>query len=90
MIDGNLINSFLLIRDGATRCGPFFVVYNVLEQISMDREVDIFTAVRQIQIRRPECVSTVVSITAILIFNIVLRRYKLKINEFKIFLLVEL
>ncbi|XP_052694681.1 receptor-type tyrosine-protein phosphatase epsilon-like [Crassostrea angulata] len=48
----------VLSRDGATRCGPFFVVYNVLEQISMDREVDIFTAVRQIQIRRPECVST--------------------------------
>uniref|UniRef100_A0A8W8NVN9 protein-tyrosine-phosphatase n=1 Tax=Magallana gigas TaxID=29159 RepID=A0A8W8NVN9_MAGGI len=49
----------VMSRDGATRCGPFFVVYNVLEQISVDREVDIFTAVRQIQIRRPECVSTV-------------------------------
>uniref|UniRef100_A0A8W8NR64 Receptor-type tyrosine-protein phosphatase T n=1 Tax=Magallana gigas TaxID=29159 RepID=A0A8W8NR64_MAGGI len=49
----------VLSRDGATRCGPFFVVYNVLEQISVDREVDIFTAVRQIQIRRPECVATV-------------------------------
>ncbi|XP_065941091.1 receptor-type tyrosine-protein phosphatase epsilon [Magallana gigas] len=49
----------VLSRDGATRCGPFFVLYNVLEQISVDREVDIFTAVRQIQIRRPECVSTV-------------------------------
>lgn len=49
----------VLSRDGATRCGPFFVVYNVLEQISVDKEVDIFTAVRQIQIRRPECVSTV-------------------------------
>ncbi|XP_052694675.1 receptor-type tyrosine-protein phosphatase epsilon-like [Crassostrea angulata] len=49
----------VLSSDGATRCGPFFVVYNVLEQISVDKEVDIFTAVRQIQIRRPECVSTV-------------------------------
>ncbi|XP_065938486.1 receptor-type tyrosine-protein phosphatase alpha [Magallana gigas] len=49
----------VLSSDGATRCGPFFVVYNVLEQISVDSEVDIFTAVRQIQIRRPECVSTV-------------------------------
>eukprot|EP00105_Crassostrea_gigas_P001765 XP_011414057.1 PREDICTED: receptor-type tyrosine-protein phosphatase epsilon-like [Crassostrea gigas] len=47
----------VMSRDGATRCGPFLVVYNVLEQISVDREVDIFTAVRQIQIRRPECVS---------------------------------
>lgn len=62
------MNVFILIRDGATRCGPFFVVYNVLEQISVDREVDIFTAVRQIQIRRPECVSTVVGITVIFLF----------------------
>uniref|UniRef100_K1PK35 Receptor-type tyrosine-protein phosphatase U n=1 Tax=Magallana gigas TaxID=29159 RepID=K1PK35_MAGGI len=46
--------------DGATRCGPFFVVYNVLEQISVDREVDIFTTTRQLQVRRPEFVSTLV------------------------------
>lgn len=36
----------------------------------MDREVDIFTAVRQIQIRRPECVSTVVGISYISILII--------------------
>nr|XP_022311639.1 receptor-type tyrosine-protein phosphatase alpha-like [Crassostrea virginica] len=44
--------------DGATRCGPFCVVYNALEQITMDREVDIFTIARQLQVRRPEFVST--------------------------------
>uniref|UniRef100_A0A8W8NTJ8 Receptor-type tyrosine-protein phosphatase kappa n=1 Tax=Magallana gigas TaxID=29159 RepID=A0A8W8NTJ8_MAGGI len=48
----------VLSSDGATRCGPFFVVYNVLEQISVDREVDIFTTTRQLQVRRPEFVST--------------------------------
>nr|XP_022311625.1 receptor-type tyrosine-protein phosphatase epsilon-like isoform X1 [Crassostrea virginica] len=43
--------------DGATRCGPFCVVYNALEQITVDREVDIFTIARQLQVRRPEFVS---------------------------------
>lgn len=49
------------LSDGATRCGPFCVVYNVLEQISVDREVDVFTTTRQLQVRRPEFVSTLVS-----------------------------
>ncbi|XP_061170697.1 receptor-type tyrosine-protein phosphatase alpha-like [Saccostrea echinata] len=48
----------VLSSDGATRCGAFAVVYNALEQLSMDKEVDIFTITRQLQIRRPEFVST--------------------------------
>nr|XP_022311632.1 receptor-type tyrosine-protein phosphatase epsilon-like [Crassostrea virginica] len=48
----------VLSSDGATRCGPFCVVYNALEQITVDREVDIFTIARQLQVRRPEFVST--------------------------------
>nr|XP_022305063.1 receptor-type tyrosine-protein phosphatase epsilon-like [Crassostrea virginica] len=48
----------VLSSDGATRCGPFCVVYNALEQITGDREVDIFTIARQLQVRRPEFVST--------------------------------
>ncbi|XP_061185153.1 receptor-type tyrosine-protein phosphatase epsilon-like [Saccostrea echinata] len=48
----------ILSSDGATRCGAFCVVYNALEQLSMDREVDIFTITRQLRIRRPEFVST--------------------------------
>nr|XP_022305532.1 receptor-type tyrosine-protein phosphatase epsilon-like [Crassostrea virginica] len=48
----------VLSSDGATRCGPFFVVYNALEQITVDREVDIFTIARQLQVRRTEFVST--------------------------------
>ncbi|XP_062573671.1 receptor-type tyrosine-protein phosphatase alpha-like [Saccostrea cucullata] len=48
----------ILSSDGATRCGAFCVVYNALEQLSMDQEVDIFTITRQLQIRRPEFVST--------------------------------
>ncbi|XP_078327528.1 receptor-type tyrosine-protein phosphatase alpha-like [Crassostrea virginica] len=48
----------VLSSDGATRCGPFCVVYNALEQFLADREVDIFTTARQLQVRRPEFVST--------------------------------
>ncbi|XP_061170764.1 receptor-type tyrosine-protein phosphatase alpha-like [Saccostrea echinata] len=48
----------IMSSDGATRCGAFCVVYNALEQLSMDQEVDIFTITRQLQIRRPEFVST--------------------------------
>ncbi|XP_062573670.1 receptor-type tyrosine-protein phosphatase alpha-like [Saccostrea cucullata] len=48
----------VLSSDGATRCGAFCVVYNALEQLSMDQEADIFTITRQLQIRRPEFVST--------------------------------
>ena len=61
---GKLYLLFLLTlySDGATRCGPFCVVYNALEQITVDREVDIFTIARQLQVRRPEFVSTLVSI----------------------------
>ncbi|XP_061170708.1 receptor-type tyrosine-protein phosphatase epsilon-like [Saccostrea echinata] len=47
----------ILSSDGATRCGAFCVVYNALEQLSMDQEVDIFTITRQLQIRRPEFLS---------------------------------
>nr|XP_022305530.1 receptor-type tyrosine-protein phosphatase epsilon-like isoform X2 [Crassostrea virginica] len=48
----------VLSSDGAARCGPFFVVYNALEQITVDSEVDIFTIARQLQVRRTEFVST--------------------------------
>ncbi|XP_056002460.1 receptor-type tyrosine-protein phosphatase alpha-like isoform X2 [Ostrea edulis] len=48
----------ILSSDGATRCGPFCVVYNALEQIAMDKEVDIFTIARQFQVRRTEFLST--------------------------------
>ncbi|XP_062593163.1 receptor-type tyrosine-protein phosphatase alpha-like [Saccostrea cucullata] len=44
--------------DGAKRCGPFCVAYNVIEQFILDKEIDIFTATRLIQIRRPEFIST--------------------------------
>ncbi|XP_056017459.1 receptor-type tyrosine-protein phosphatase T-like [Ostrea edulis] len=48
----------VLSSDGAKRCGQFLVVFNALEQLIVDTEVDIFTITRQLQIRRPEFISS--------------------------------
>ncbi|XP_056019844.1 receptor-type tyrosine-protein phosphatase C-like [Ostrea edulis] len=50
----------VLSSDGAKRCGQFLVVFNALEQLTMDTEVDIFTITRQLQIQRPEFISSLV------------------------------
>nr|XP_034321166.1 receptor-type tyrosine-protein phosphatase alpha-like [Crassostrea gigas] len=44
----------ILSSDGASLCGLFIAVHNVIQQMNMDDRVDVFTAVRQLQIRRPE------------------------------------
>ena len=49
-------------RDGCTRCGIFLATGLVIEQKEMDEEVDIFQVVRRIQTRRPEFLSSVVSL----------------------------
>ncbi|XP_061194946.1 receptor-type tyrosine-protein phosphatase epsilon-like [Saccostrea echinata] len=41
-------------KDGASLCGVFCAIHNVLQQINMDDRVDVFTVVRQLQVRRPE------------------------------------
>ena len=50
----------ILFRDGAEEVGVFCVLHNVLQQLRMDKEVDIFTAVRQIQTRTPEVITKLV------------------------------
>ncbi|XP_065926867.1 receptor-type tyrosine-protein phosphatase alpha isoform X2 [Magallana gigas] len=44
----------ILSSDGASQCGLFIAVHNIIQQMNMDDRVDVFTAVRQLQIRRPE------------------------------------
>ncbi|XP_061190331.1 receptor-type tyrosine-protein phosphatase mu-like [Saccostrea echinata] len=56
--------------DGSALCGVFCAVYNTLQQLSMDGEVDIFSAVQQLQIRRPELCSTMEEY--MMIYNVVL------------------
>lgn len=45
-----------------TRWGIFLATSLVIEQKEMDEEVDIFQVVRRIQIRRPNLLSSVVSL----------------------------
>ncbi|XP_061165548.1 receptor-type tyrosine-protein phosphatase epsilon-like [Saccostrea echinata] len=41
-------------KDGASLSGVFCAIHNVIQQINMDDRVDVFIAVRQLQVRRPE------------------------------------
>jgi hypothetical protein len=47
--------------DGASLCGVFCAVHNVIQQITLDDVVDVFTAVRQLHVRRPEFCANLVS-----------------------------
>ncbi|XP_061179773.1 receptor-type tyrosine-protein phosphatase epsilon-like isoform X3 [Saccostrea echinata] len=48
----------ILSKDGATGCGVLCGVYNAVQQLQQDDVVDMFSIVRQLQIRRPEMIST--------------------------------
>ncbi|XP_056013132.1 receptor-type tyrosine-protein phosphatase kappa-like isoform X2 [Ostrea edulis] len=48
------ISIVVLSSDGASRTGTFCAVFNALEELTTDDEVDLFTIVRQLQIRRTE------------------------------------
>ncbi|XP_062607518.1 receptor-type tyrosine-protein phosphatase T-like isoform X4 [Saccostrea cucullata] len=48
----------VISKDGATLCGVFCSVYNLIQQLTLDENVDVFTAVRLLQKRRPEFCST--------------------------------
>nr|XP_022307759.1 receptor-type tyrosine-protein phosphatase alpha-like [Crassostrea virginica] len=48
----------IVSKDGASLCGAFCAVFNCIQQINMDNNVDVFTTVRQLQTRRPEFCST--------------------------------
>uniref|UniRef100_A0A8W8P2R4 protein-tyrosine-phosphatase n=1 Tax=Magallana gigas TaxID=29159 RepID=A0A8W8P2R4_MAGGI len=44
--------------DGAALCGVFCAVYNLIQQLTMDEEIDVISVVRLLQTRRPELCST--------------------------------
>nr|XP_022309914.1 receptor-type tyrosine-protein phosphatase T-like [Crassostrea virginica]XP_022309915.1 receptor-type tyrosine-protein phosphatase T-like [Crassostrea virginica] len=48
----------VISKDGAALCGVFCALHNAIQQLTMDNEVDVFSIVRQLQIRRPELCST--------------------------------
>nr|XP_022299957.1 receptor-type tyrosine-protein phosphatase T-like isoform X2 [Crassostrea virginica] len=53
------VNAAIVVsKDGAERCGMFCAIYNCLQQMRIEDSVDVFTAVRQMRIRRPELCQT--------------------------------
>lgn len=56
----NDYNLGLFYRDGASGCGLLCAALNATQQLCQDAEVDMFTIVRQLQVRRPEMVATLV------------------------------
>ncbi|XP_062596526.1 receptor-type tyrosine-protein phosphatase kappa-like [Saccostrea cucullata] len=48
----------VLSKDGASCCGLFIAVYNAVQQLQLDGEIDMFTIVQQLHCRRPEMIST--------------------------------
>eukprot|EP00105_Crassostrea_gigas_P000840 XP_011412795.1 PREDICTED: receptor-type tyrosine-protein phosphatase epsilon [Crassostrea gigas] len=48
----------IVSKDGASLCGVFCAVFNSIQQITMDDNIDVFTTIRQLQTRRPEFCST--------------------------------
>ncbi|XP_065922317.1 receptor-type tyrosine-protein phosphatase C-like [Magallana gigas] len=48
----------VLSSDGAALCGVFCAVYNLIQQLTIDEEIDVFSVVRLLQTRRPELCST--------------------------------
>ena len=53
-------------RNGCTRSGILVAISLVIEQKELDEEVDIFQVVRRIQTRRPELLSSLVSLTTLI------------------------
>ena len=43
-----------------TGCGVLCAVYNAIQQLQQDEEVDMFTIVRQLLVRNPELITSLV------------------------------
>ena len=57
-----------LPRDGYQRCGLMIAACYMLEKLKVDREVDVFRAVKQVRIPRPQLVTSLVSGLPLLLF----------------------
>ena len=56
-----IVHFLYYYSDGASKCGMFCAVYNILERLDEINEVDVSYSVRQIQIRSPQSITSVVS-----------------------------
>ena len=61
-----------LSRYGYERCGLMIAACYMLEKLKVDREVDVFRAVKQVRIPRPQLVTSLVSGLPFLCFCFIL------------------
>ena len=47
-------------RDGASECGLILALCHICDKIRLEQEVDVFHAVKQIRLGRPQFVSSMV------------------------------
>nr|XP_022311908.1 uncharacterized protein LOC111117113 isoform X3 [Crassostrea virginica] len=55
---GEEVKTLVIGQDGNRAPALFIVLYNVLQQLRLDKEIDVFTAVRRIQSRNPNVFTT--------------------------------
>ena len=60
------IEGFFCCSDGGSLCGLFIAVHNAIQQLNTDGGLDVFTVVRQLQIRRPELCNSIVSLVLVM------------------------
>ena len=58
-----------------TGCGVLCAVYNAIQQLQQDEEVDMFTIVRQLLVRNPELITSLVGEVHVL-FSVRLKTLK--------------
>lgn len=64
-----------------TGCGVLCAVYNAIQQLQPDEEVDMFTIVRQLLVRNPELITTLVGGVLFRIGENTLKFVKLVLNS---------
>ena len=50
-----MINPNLFCRDGFSQSAVFHVICDVISRMTSDQEIDMYTAVRNVQAVRPQC-----------------------------------
>lgn len=63
----------MFYSDGAAGCGVFIAAYNATELLAVDGAVNLFSVVHDIHIRRPEMITTMVTMVTCVIEAVVLK-----------------
>ena len=54
-------HDFLHNRNGTTRCGLMICVYNALDKLKLEQQIDVYCPVLKARLRRPPFIANIVS-----------------------------